>query len=60
MQKEEQLDFFLKIVFFGMPLFGVIYYFIVRNSSPKKADDALMSTIFGFGFGVLLSWLGVL
>ena len=46
-QEDGNIHIALGIICFLMPIVGVIFYFVKRNSAPKMANDALMAALFG-------------
>ncbi len=49
----EGLSWGMKILSFIIPIVGVVYYFVKKSESPKKAKDALMFGLAGFVLNII-------
>lgn len=49
----EGLSWGMKILSFIIPIVGVIYYFMKKSETPKKAKDALLFGLAGFALNII-------
>ena len=53
-QIDDDLNLFLRILAFLIPLAGLIIYISYSSSAPKKSKQACNATLWGIGIGILL------
>ena len=54
--QEEKLGCVMEILIFGLPLIGIIYYFVKRNEYPSKAKSALIWAIISWGVWLVIAY----
>lgn len=58
--KEDKSNVGLNILSWFIPLFGIIYYFVVREKKPKEAKGTLKTALISFGVNFVLAFIGVI
>ncbi|OBQ56149.1 hypothetical protein JJL45_04930 [Tamlana sp. s12] len=54
---KDELNIFLKIISFLMPIVGAILYFVHKSDSPNKSKAACHAALWGLGVGIVIQIL---
>ena len=53
-QDQEDLEMWMKVLSFCIPIAGAVIYFINKDKAPVKAKSACTMALIGFGVGLVL------
>ena len=53
-QDQEDLEMWMKVLSFCIPIAGAVIYFINKDKAPVKAKSACTMALIGFGVGIVL------
>ena len=53
-QDQEDLEMWMKVLSYCIPIAGAVIYFINKDKAPVKAKSACTMALIGFGVGIVL------